>query len=1087
MGGEITWLDLGANSYEFTLVLYRDCNGLDLIDPTQDLEVWGHPTLTSITCNLITSTDLSPACTQVGGGPLPLDCGTGTSGGNGPGAVQKFVYRSNPIVITGSPGAGGWNFTFDSFSRNWGLTNIDNPPAYGITLHSTMYSNNDGCLDSSPQFAQDPYMLLCEGSTFQFNSGAFDPDNDSIVYSWGIPLDHFPAGSFDPPTNPAPVPFLPGYSFNNPTPDGTFAAGNIPATMDPNTGAVTFLSNTIGNFAFVQKIDTYRNGQLIGTVNRESQMIVIPCPGYNNNPPNITPPFAVGTSYEATFFAGDLINFDIIIDDMEVLQDGTPQTVTLEPSGNYFGTNLTDPNSGCDYTPCATLDQAPLIQGVQGLTTNFNWQTSCDHLYDACGEQQESQVYTFVLNSKDDYCQVPGRTYETIRITLLNKEILPTVDLHCVDVLSNGDVDLTWTPTADVSGVSFVEYQVWSVQDGLIANIPTIGTGNYSVVGANADLGSKDYFIKTIFGCGGNNESSSDTLSSMFLVMNDLGDGRVSLAWNNTHTPINNGENITQQIYREYPVGTWTLRGEVDYGVNFFIDTIDICSAFQSYEIRVDNSAGCTSTSNDEGAILTDIINPVIPVINWVSVDTTTDFVDISWNVNPSDDTYGYIIYALINGFWEPVDTVYGINNTTYTYTATNSQNEAETFRIAAFDSCFTGTVPPSYQTSALSPGHTTIYLEDDYDICNQTINLNWSHYMGWTVESYEVIVSIGGSPYEVIATLDANTLTYSHENLIYDVNYCYYIRAVSVDDSISYSNKNCRVVVKPSQAGFHYLASASHTLTDEIELTCYTDGSASVQSYEVEKKGPYDSGFSFLTTVPFVGSNFINYSDSDIFPERGAYEYKINLIDTCGNVGGTTNVARTIFLEVETDDVSMLNTLSWSSYQGFDGNIIEYRVYRGVNGVFDANPLAVTLPGVRSYVDDVTGFMESQGQFCYRVEAIESLNSHGFSETAFSNTVCVSLEPLAYIPNAFMINGENPIFLPIISLYDFSSYDLKIYDRWGGVIFQTNDRNEGWDGRGPLGDIKPEGTYVYYLYFEDREGKDYQYRGTVTMLIAGN
>ena len=83
-----------------------------------------------------------------------------------------------------------------------------------------------------------------------------------------------------------------------------------------------------------------------------------------------------------------MINFDIIISDLEFLQDGSPQMVTLLPTGNYFGTGLTDDATGCDYLPCATLDTSPLIQGVQGLTTNFNWQTSCDHLKDACGVQQ---------------------------------------------------------------------------------------------------------------------------------------------------------------------------------------------------------------------------------------------------------------------------------------------------------------------------------------------------------------------------------------------------------------------------------------------------------------------------------------------------------------------------------------------------------------------------------------------------------------------------------------------------------------------------------------------------------------------------
>lgn len=1087
MGGEITWECLGSGMYQFDLVLYRDCNGLDIVDPSLDIEVWGHPLVSTITCDFISSTDLSPNCTQVVAGPPQLDCGVGSQGGNGPGAIQKFLYQSQPTQLAGTPPASGWSFTYDSFSRNWSLTNIDMPASYGITLQAWMFplpggASADPCSDSSPQFAQDPYMLMCEGTDVQYNSNAFDPDNDSLSYSWGVPLDHFPAGSFNPPTNPAPVPFAMGFAYDNPTPDASFNAANVPASMDAVSGDITFQSYTPGNFGLVQKIDSWRGGQIISTINREVQMVIISCPGYNNTPPVITPPFAGNTSFDATFFAGDLINFDIIIDDMELLQDGTPQTVTLDPSGNYFGTNFTDPNNGCDYTPCATLSTAPIISGVQGLTTNFNWQTSCDHLLDADGNQQTEQTYTFVMNAQDDYCSVPGRTYETIRITLLNQPNIDPVDLHCVDVLPNGDVDLTWTQTTDPGG-SFVEYQVWSVQDGLIASIPGITTENYTVVGANANLGSKDYFIQTRYGCGGNNLTSSDTLKSIFLDLNDLGDGRIHLTWNSTSDPMNGGDNIMQEVWREYPVGTWTLRGLVPYGTNELIDTIDVCNDFLTYEIVIPNAAGCSSTSNNPGDMFSDIINPYIPVLNWVSIDTTNGFVDMCWDVNAADDTYGYVIYGLVSGFWVELDTVYGIGTVCYEYQLTNSMNEAESFRITAFDSCLT--MAGTYQTSALSNPHTTIHLTDEFDICEKTVTLNWTPYLGWTaVDRYEVIVSVGGSNYDVIATVDGNVTTYTHSNLTYDLNYCYFIRAVSDNDSISYSNQDCRFIDRPSQANFHYLATASHNLANEIEVVTYTDGAASVNSYEVEVKGPQDGVWNLASVLTPNGSDWIEYLDSDVFPERGAYQYRVSLIDSCGNVGEVSNVARTVFLEANVDDVEMKVDLNWSSYQGFDGTIVQYNVYRGVDGIFDNTPITTTLPGVRSYVDDVTDQMQSEGQFCYRVEAVESTNSYGFSESAFSNTVCATLEPVVYIPNAFIVNGENPVFLPVISLYEFDSYQLDIYDRWGGVLFTTNDRNEGWDGTGGLNGLVSEGTYVYMLTFEDRDAKEYVFQGTVTMLI---
>lgn len=1090
MGGEITWECLGSGNYQFDLVLYRDCNGLDIVDPSLDLEVWGHGSVSSIQCDLFSTLDLSPDCSELAGFPVELECGVGSQSGNGPGAVQKYTYRSAPIQLTGTPPATGWAFTYDSFSRNWDLTNIDNPAAYGITLSAIMYevpgTTANPCTDSSPQFAQDPYMLLCAGSDFQYNSNAFDPDNDSLAYSWGVPLDHFPAGSFNPPTNPAPVPFVMGFSNTNPTPDTGFDPGNIPATMDPLSGDINFLSNTVGNFGVVQKIDSYRDGQLISTIHREFQMIVIPCVGYNNTAPTITPPFAGNTSFEAEFFAGDLVNFDIIIADIENLQDGSPQTVTLNPTGNYFGTGLTNAGAGCEYTPCATLDQPPLIQGVQGLTTEFNWQTSCDHLLDANGIQQTEQIYDFVLNAQDDYCSVPGRTFETIRIKLKNRPEIQPVDLHCVDVLDNGDVVLTWTQTTD-PGTSFVEYQVWSIEDGFIASVPGgITTETYTVVGANANLSSKHYYIQTQFGCNGNNLSPSDTLASIFLTLNDLMDGRAQLNWNSTHDPINGGDNAMQELYREYPVGTWTLLATLPFGENTYLDTIDVCNEFLSYEVIIPNSAGCSSTSNTVGAQLGDIINPYIPVLNWVTVDTTDQFVDLSWNVNPAPDTYGYVIYGLIGGFWIPIDTAWGINNTDYTYTATNSANQPESFRITAFDSCWTNATPPTYQTSALSNPHTTIHLDNSFEVCERSVSLIWSDYLGWTegVNRYEVIASIGGSTYDVIATLAPEVHEYVHEDLIYDVNYCYYIRAVSNNDSISYSNRNCRFMERPSLADFHYLATASHNLMNEIEVVLHTDGNASVTEYEVDVKGPNDNYFDLAGTLAPNGTDFITYVDSDVFPERGAYQYQISIIDSCGNKGDETDIVRTVFLKVDVDQVGLQNVLSWSAYQGFDADIVQYNIYRGENGIFPATPYATTLPGVRSFVDDVSANLGSEGQYCYRVEAVEGMNSYGFGESAFSNIVCATLDPIVYIPNAFFINGANPIFLPVVSLYDFSSYDLTIYDRYGGVLFNTDDASQGWDGRNRFSKVVSEGVYVYFLSIKDRDNKEYQFRGTVTMLI---
>jgi len=1089
MGGEITWTCSGVNTYDFQLVIYRDCNGNDILSNSLDLEVWGHPTITTIEVIKTAVIDLSPPCTQVAGGPVQLDCGAGTSGGNGGGAIQKIVFNSGPTVLTGTPPASGWSFTYDDWSRSWTLTNINTPANYGLTLSATMYQVNgnvSNCVDSSPQFAQDPYMLLCAGTDFEFNSNVFDPDGDELQFSWGTPLDHF-GGNFNPPVNPIPIPFNTGFSANNPTPDASFAPGNIPASIDPNTGVINFTSNTLGEYVVKQKINSYRNGDLISTVNREFQLVIINCAStVANTAPQITPPFNANTTFEAEFFAGDMIDFDIIINDNQLLQDGTPQTVTLTPSGNYFGTNLTDPNSGCDILPCATLNLPPIISGVQGVNTHFNWQTDCNHLVGANGVQEQEQTYDFVLRAQDDFCSVPGLTYKTIRIKLKNSLDLPPADLNCTNVLVNGDVELSWTKSDPTIG-TFTAYEIYSIQDGLITVVNDINVENFSHVGANANLGIKDYYIITKYGCNGNNSVSSDTLKSIFLDLNDLGDGRISLNWNLTHVPINNGDDLFQNIMREYPLGTWTLVDQIPYGVTFYQDTIDICDAWQNYRIEIPNDAGCVSVSNIDGEQLQDIINPYIPTVASVSVDTTSNEIVISWNQNQSDDTFGYIIFQQMSGFWEPIDTVYGIGTTSYSNSFTNSMNESESYGVAAFDSCQTNSVPWNYQTSALSNQHSSIYLINELDICAKKVVLNWEHYEGIERENYEVIAKVGNSSYDVIATLGPDAISYSHSNLLVDETYYYYLRVVGENGTIAYSNLSERHILKPTPPAFHYISTATHLLSDEIEIELFTDPNGAVQGYEIERKGPDELHFEFLSTLSTSASNTIYYTDAKIDSKVGAYNYRVNLTDSCGNLGGVSNVVKTIFLQVSTQDTEMKTTLFWSNYEGFDGVITKYRIFRGVNGVFDQTPLAELAGGVRSYVDDISNFYESEGQFCYRVEAVESLNSYGFIQTAFSNTVCVSIEPLVYIPNAFTIYGENPIFKPIISLYDYESYDLQIFSRWGDLVFNTVDRDLGWDGRSNIGQLVKEGVYVYVLRFSDESGKDYEFTNSVTLIYSDN
>jgi gliding motility-associated-like protein len=54
------------------------------------------------------------------------------------------------------------------------------------------------------------------------------------------------------------------------------------------------------------------------------------------------------------------------------------------------------------------------------------------------------------------------------------------------------------------------------------------------------------------------------------------------------------------------------------------------------------------------------------------------------------------------------------------------------------------------------------------------------------------------------------------------------------------------------------------------------------------------------------------------------------------------------------------------------------------------------------------------------------------------------------YAPNTFIPNddGLNDVWLPVFSSrINVENYELSIYNRWGELVFKTNDFMQGWNG----------------------------------------
>jgi len=99
------------------------------------------------------------------------------------------------------------------------------------------------------------------------------------------------------------------------------------------------------------------------------------------------------------------------------------------------------------------------------------------------------------------------------------------------------------------------------------------------------------------------------------------------------------------------------------------------------------------------------------------------------------------------------------------------------------------------------------------------------------------------------------------------------------------------------------------------------------------------------------------------------------------------------------------------------------------------------------------------------------------------NKTVFASGPMLLFIPNAFSPNKDqlNDFFNPSGRI-SVKQYHLYIYNRWGELLFESNDPKMAWDGN-YKNETCPQDVYTYWIDLVDVFGKRKTYRGTFTLL----
>jgi len=111
--------------------------------------------------------------------------------------------------------------------------------------------------------------------------------------------------------------------------------------------------------------------------------------------------------------------------------------------------------------------------------------------------------------------------------------------------------------------------------------------------------------------------------------------------------------------------------------------------------------------------------------------------------------------------------------------------------------------------------------------------------------------------------------------------------------------------------------------------------------------------------------------------------------------------------------------------------------------------------------------------------------NEYGCTDTAH-RIIHIKPFPQLYFPNAFTPDGDglNDKFLVKGHDYDWSTYEIFIFNQWGEVVFKSRDINEGWDGKYEnSGEECPVGNYVFIIRVEDKDHHEKKFKGNLMLL----
>jgi len=244
-----------------------------------------------------------------------------------------------------------------------------------------------------------------------------------------------------------------------------------------------------------------------------------------------------------------------------------------------------------------------------------------------------------------------------------------------------------------------------------------------------------------------------------------------------------------------------------------------------------------------------------------------------------------------------------------------------------------------------------------------------------------------------------------------------------------------------------------------------------------------YNGDNNFMPVADYHIMSDTFYDDHEVDVQSKSYCYYLMMKDTCQNLSPMGPLSCSILLEGYS--IPFESKMHWNPYEHWDNGVRSYSLYKEDN-VTPFSKLTETSSSVLSYTDD--NLNRKAGLFSYYIIANQNSASSGLgsseNELPFSrsNTIDLYQSPLLHVPNAFTPNhdGLNELW----DLHDVfvKDFELKVYDRWGRMVFYSNDKNNYWNGE-INGEYAQDNVYVYMISYTGWDQSLHYLKGNVTVL----